>query len=136
MWRQYFTNATIYGIDILPKERVLDELIQDDRVVLYTKTDAYDKDFVCINFKNKNFDMLLDDGPHSLESQKKFIELYSPLLSDNGILIIEDIACIEYLKELKDKTPENLKQYIKTYDLRKNKGRGNDIVFTIDRIIR
>ena len=136
MWRQYFTNATIYGIDILPKERVLDELIQDDRVVLYTKTDAYDKDFVCINFKNKNFDMLLDDGPHSLESQKKFIELYSPLLSENGILIIEDVGNINSLEKLKKNTPQHLKQYIKTYDLRNNKGRFDDIVFAIDKVLR
>lgn len=35
-----------------------------------------------------------------------------------------------------NKTPEHLKQYIKTYDLRKNKGRYDDIVFTIDKVVR
>ena len=31
-------------------------------------------------------------------------------------------------------TPESLKPYIKTYDLRNNKGRYDDIVFTINKI--
>ena len=136
MWRQYFTKATIHGVDILPENRVLDELVQDDRVILYTETNGYDKTFVSNNLENKKFDFLIDDGPHSLESQEKFIELYSPLLSDNGILIIEDVQHISWLQKLKNKTPENLKQYIKTYDLRENKGRYDDIVFTIDKIIR
>jgi len=71
-----------------------------------------------------------------LASQEKFIELYSPLLSDNGILIIEDVQDINWLENLKNKTPQHLKQYIKTYDLRKNKDRYDDIVFTIDKISR
>ena len=71
-----------------------------------------------------------------MASQEKFIELYSPLLSDNGILIIEDVQDINWLENLKNKTPQHLKQYIKTYDLRKNKDRYDDIVFTIDKISR
>ena len=97
---------------------------------------AYTKEYVQKNFENKKFDFLIYDGPHSLESQEKFIELYSPLLSENGILIIEDVQHINWLEKLKNKTPPHLKQYIKTYDLRKNKGRYDDIVFTIDKVHR
>ena len=82
------------------------------------------------------FDFLIDDGPHSLISQEKFVELYSPLLNENGILIIEDVQDISWLENLKNKTPEHLQKYIKTYDLRKNKGRYDDIVFTIDKVVR
>ena len=114
----------------------MDELIQDDKVVLYTKTNAYDNTFITNNLKNIKFEFLIDDGPHNLQSQKNFIKLYSPLLSDNGILIIEDIKNIKWIDKLKEITPEYLKPYIKTYDLRKNKGRYDDIVFTIDKIIR
>jgi hypothetical protein len=35
--------------------------------------------------------MVLDDGPHTLESMIKFIEFYSQILADDGILIIEDV---------------------------------------------
>jgi hypothetical protein len=136
LWKNYFTNASIIGVDILPLDRVLDELINDKKIKLYTETNAYNDVFILNNFKNIKFDFLLDDGPHTLESQKKFIELYSNLLTDNGILIIEDVQDIKWIEHLKNITPENLKQYIKVYDLTKNKGRYDDIVFTIDKIVR
>jgi len=135
LWRKYFTNAEIYGLDILPITRVLDELIADDKVILYNNINAYDENFVKETFKNKKFDFLIDDGPHSLQSQIDFIKLYTPLLKDNGVLIIEDIQKIHYLDALKNATPENLKQYIKTYDSR-TKRVGDNIVFTIDKICR
>ena len=133
LWHNYFTKAIIYGIDILPVNRVLDEVVNNKSIKIYTEVDAYDKSFVLNNLQGKKFDFLIDDGPHTLDSQEKFIELYSPLLSENGILIIEDIQDINFLKNLKNKTPEYLKKYIKSYDLRNNKKRYDDIVFTIDK---
>ena len=29
-WRDFFTNATIYALDILPIDRVMDELLNDE----------------------------------------------------------------------------------------------------------
>ena len=139
LWYDYFTNATIYGCDIINRIDInLKELENNDRVSLNQSENAYSKDFVINNFLDKNiyFDFILDDGPHTLESQKDFITLYSPLLKNEGILIIEDVQSISWIDELKEITPENLKQYIKIYDLRENKGRYDDIVFTIDKIIR
>jgi predicted O-methyltransferase YrrM len=139
LWLDYFTKGTIYGCDIVGEGSERAEklkLIGKNRVVLKLDEDAYTEQYVKTNFENKKFDFLLDDGPHTLDSQIKFIELYSPLLSENGILIIEDVADIKWLKRLKDKTPEHLKKYIKTYDLRKNKRRYDDIVFTIDKVVR
>jgi hypothetical protein len=34
---------------------------------------------------------MLDDGPHTLESIKKIINLYSQIMAEDGILIIEDV---------------------------------------------
>lgn len=136
LWKNFFTKAKIFGIDILPENRVLDELLHDKSVILYCNSDGYNRDFILKNLNNIKFDLLLDDGPHTLESQEKFIELYSPLLNENGILIIEDVQDINDLETLKNKTPEYLKKYIKIYDLRENKKRYDDIVFTIDKIIR
>ena len=135
LWYDYFTKATIYGCDIQDRVKI-HKLKTYNRVLLNLNENAYTKEYVQKNFENKKFDFLIDDGPHSLESQEKFIELYSPLLSENGILIIEDVQSINWLEKLKNKTPEHLKQYIKTYDLRKNKGRYDDIVFTIDKVVR
>ena len=85
LWKDYFPNAIIYALDILPKERVLDELINDERVVLFTSTNAYDEKFFNENILKKNlkFDFMLDDGPHTLESMKTFIRLYSKVMTDD-----------------------------------------------------
>jgi len=135
LWRDFFTNATIYGLDILPIDRVIDELLNDNRVILYTSTDAYNEQFFISNFLNKNIkcDFMLDDGPHSLESMKQFIKLYSQIMTDDGILIIEDVQSINWINILKNEVPEHLKQFVKVYDLRSNKNRYDDIVFTIDK---
>jgi hypothetical protein len=136
LWYDYFTNATIYGLDILPINRVMDELLNNNRIILYTSTDAYDNNFFTNHFLNKNikFDFMLDDGPHTLKSMKEFIKLYSQVMTDDGILIIEDVQSFDWIDVLKNEVPENLKKYIKVYDLRQVKGRYDDIVFTIDKL--
>lgn len=135
LWKDYFKNATIYGIDILPANFLLDDLINNDRVILYTSINAYNSDFFINTFLNKNIkcDLLLDDGPHTLESMILFIKLYSQIMADDGILIIEDVQDISWIELLKNEVPNDLKEYIKVYDLRENKNRYDDIVFTIDK---
>jgi hypothetical protein len=137
LWREYFSNATIIGIDILPIGRVLDELKNDNKVLLYTSTDGYNANFVKSTFVNKAIycDFILDDGPHTLLSQKIFIQLYSNILSSDGILVVENVQSIDHIPILSSVVPEHLKQYIKVYDLREKKNRYDDIVFTIDKRI-
>lgn len=138
LWHDYFINANIYTLDIQHINDVWDEIKNKDRINIFTSIDAYDE----INFKeifldkNIKFDMMLDDGPHSLESMKQFIKLYSQIMTEDGILMIEDVQAIEWLDELKDVVPENLKKYIRCYDLRANKGRYDDIVFVINKSIK
>ena len=57
-------------------------------------------------------------------------------MTDDGILIIEDVQSWDWIDTLKNEVPEHLKPYIKIYDLRPNKDRYDDIVFTIDRSAR
>lgn len=135
LWSEYFTNATVYGLDIMDINSVWEGIKNKDNIVLYTSTDAYNDNFFKTQFVDKNmrFDFMLDDGPHTLESMKKFIQLYSQVMTDDGILIIEDVQQWAWIDILKNEVPENLKQYIKVYDLRSNKNRYDDIVFTIDK---
>ena len=136
MWRDFFTNATIYGLDIIHENCVIDELKNNNRIVLYTSTNAYNTDFFINNFLNKNikFDFMLDDGPHTLESMIQFIKLYSQIMTDDGLLIIEDVQSFNWIYILNHIVPEHLKEFVKCYDLRKNKNRYDDIVFTIDKL--
>lgn len=144
LWSDYFENARVYGLDIfttkdswqgVPFEPHWRDIMNNDKITLYTGTDAYDIEFFNKNFLNKNikFDFLLDDGPHSLETMITFIKNYSKVMADDGILIVEDIQHWYWIDILKNEVPEHLKQYIKVYDLRPNKGRYDDIVFTIDK---
>ena len=138
LWHDFFVNADIYALDIQDISRVWDGIKDNNRNKLVTSTNAYDETFFNSFFTNKDlkFDVLLDDGPHTLESMLVFIKLYSQLMTDDGILIIEDVQSWHWIEFLKNQVPDNLKQYINVYDLRNIKGRYDDIVFTIDKTKR
>ena len=135
LWSDFFTNATVYGLDIMSINNVWEGIKNNKKIILHTSTDAYNANFFITNFLNKNikFDFMLDDGPHSLESMKTFIKLYSQIMTDDGILIIEDVQSWDWINLLRNEVPENLREFIKVYDLRRYKNRYDDIVFTIDK---
>ena len=135
LWSDYFTNANVYGLDIMNINKVWESIKDTEKIILHTSIDAYNHDFFVTNFLNKNIkcDFMLDDGPHTLESMIKFIQLYSQIMTDDGILIIEDVESWDWINILTTVVPEELKKFIKTYDLRSIKNRYDDIVFTIDK---
>jgi hypothetical protein len=135
LWNDFFTNATIYGLDIIDESDVWSEIKNNENIILYTSQDAYDEDFFTSHFLNQNIrcDVMVDDGPHTIESMIQFIKLYSQIMTDDGILIIEDVKELDWLHKLKDAVPDELKPYIKAFNLRKTKNRFDDIVFVIDK---
>jgi hypothetical protein len=137
LWHDYFVNATVHGLDIMKLENLWTDIKNNHRIILHTSSDAYNNAFFTTNFLDKNIkcDFMLDDGPHTLDSMKQFIKLYSQIMTDDGILIIEDVQNYDWLEILTNEVPEHLKQYVKTYDLRANKNRYDDIVFTIDKTL-
>ena len=134
LWKDYFPNATVHALDILPINRIWDGIKGDPRIQLYASFDAYNANLVKTNFADKNlkFDFVIDDGPHSLESIVSFINLYLPLLTNDGILIIEDIQEYNWVNSLKSTVPENLRKYVQVFDRRNVKGRYDDILFVVD----
>ena len=135
LWHDYFLNAKIYALDIVHMDNVWDGIKNNDRINLITSVDAYNTDFFTKTFLNTNikFDMLLDDGPHTLESMIQFIKLYINVMSEDGILIIEDVQSIDWIQALTEVVPEHLQKFIKSYDLRHIKNRYDDIVFVINK---
>ena len=130
LWNDYFSRAIIHGVDNEKKESFA-ELRKFPRIKLYLE-DAYSQSFVQSLPK---MDFIIDDGDHSLKSLLFVVTHYSKLLKDDGILIIEDVQDIKWLDDLRKACPAELQKYIKTYDLRKNKNRYDDIVFVIDKSI-
>jgi hypothetical protein len=138
LWRDYFPNAQIYGVDICSLDFIKKSSIKNDHnISLFTNTNGYDDTFIQTSFVNKNikFDMVLDDGPHSLQSIIDFINKYLPLLSENGILIIEDVQDFQWIEILKETVPEEYQKYIQIYDLRHVKNRYDDVLFVINKTI-
>lgn len=132
LWRDYFPEATVYGIDIVDHVHREAGLRGDPRVVLLFH-DAYDAKFVRKTFQGIKLDVAIDDGPHGLDSMKAMILLYLPLLADDGILVIEDVQRPEWFEELERTVPLEERQHIRRIDLRSKKGRYDDMLFVVDR---
>ena len=85
IWREYFTNANICGIDILKKDFKIDntEILQGDQS---------DKNFLStIIQKYKNFDIIIDDGSHLKKDVIKSFHLLFPYLNNEGLYVVEDM---------------------------------------------
>jgi hypothetical protein len=125
LWKEYFTNAKIYGIDINIHGPTKD--FADKHDINYIIGDAYDDSIVNII---PNIDIFIDDGPHTLESQLISIEKYLPKMNSNGIFIIEDIQSYDYLNILKQKAENIFPSYrYELIDLRQYKNRYDDLIF-------
>lgn len=131
LWYDYFINSNIYGLDIIDISNINENIINKERIILHTSTDAYNIDFINEHLKHLRFDILIDDGPHTLESMIFFLKNYLPLLNEKGILVIEDIPDINWIQLLSNHVPNDLKHCIQVYDLRNNKNRWDDILFII-----
>lgn len=130
LWSDYFPNAHVFGIDLTDELICLN--IKDRKNISLIFKDAYSEDIIN-ELKDIKFDLIIDDGNHVLDSMKKAMELYLPMLKDDGIFIIEDLRDIQWLDILKGVTPLEDRKYIKKFDLRRNKNRWDDILFVIDR---
>jgi hypothetical protein len=133
LWNDYFINSKIFAIDIIDTKDVWNNIKNNDNIILYTSADGYDELFVKNEFTEKGikFDIIIDDGPHTLESMINCIKLYTSLLTEKGILIIEDVQSIIWIEVMKKYVPSELLKYVKVYDLRHIKNRWDDIIFAI-----
>lgn len=141
LWSEYFKNFEVCGLEIIDRvaEKVKNSL-DFNRVNFSLVDDAYTQECVSLlkeRYK-EGFDIIIDDGPHTIESQVKCIELYLNSLKPGGILIVEDIQLIDDISKLESQIPQsNTFNYeFTTYDLRENKGRYDDILFVIKKELK
>jgi hypothetical protein len=134
LWKEYFLNSkSIIGVDI--SDEKIDKKYKDIAGVTMHFGDAYDEKF---SENIGQFDIIIDDGPHTLESQLKSIELYLPKLKQNGLFVIEDVQNIEWFNSLIDKSEKvcqsmdnEIEYVVECIDLRDKKGRWDDLLFLI-----
>lgn len=131
LWDKYFTNHTgVYGVDIFGG-RIINEVRTNDKIKVLI-SDAYSEHVTNIL---PNFDIIVDDGPHTLNTMISCINLYVPKLNTGGILVIEDVQSMDWMTTLKD-TFLKVKQKnddFEIIDLRSTKGRYDDLMFVIRR---
>lgn len=123
LWNDYFPNADIYCLDINTSWGVRCNL-NSPRIHLQLR-DAYTEECVS-SFQAGSFDIIVDDGPHTLESMVFTVEKYSSLLKPDGILVVEDIPKLEWAETLKKLAPNTMMCEI--HDRRSLKGRFDDIL--------
>lgn len=122
MWREYFPNAEIFGID----EKPCRQLEGRERIKTFIG-DAYQKSMV--DLVGDNFDIIIDDGPHTLKSMLFVIEEYIKKLSPEGLLVIEDFQDFDWTNIVRRKLNDGYEAEV--WDLRKIKGRYDDILMII-----
>ena len=130
LWSHFFPNGGIIGLDNedLGYEPSLGQN-HNKRWIIVRICDAYADEWVN-RFANDRFDWIIDDGPHTVESQLLAIKKYLPKVKPGGKLIIEDIQSELNLLELVGAADETGMEY-NVFDLRKNKGRYDDIILEI-----
>ncbi len=92
LWEKYFKYANIIGVDNFSDIEIdLNQLqlIDGYSRIKLIKGDAYSDEL--ISTIKDDLDIVIDDGPHDLNSQIKCIKKYSKKLNPDGILVIEDI---------------------------------------------
>ena len=110
VWRDYFTNAKVYGIDI-----ARDCMFKEERIETFL-FDSSESEYTEYYLDKIDFDIIIDDGNHDPKYQIKTLRNLLPKLKENGYYIIEDIGgysgteelLIEYLDEFNELTKDYL----------------------------
>ena len=85
IWREFFPNANICGIDIDKKNFKIEnvDILQGDQSNQFFLKSVIDK--------YKNFDIIIDDGSHQSKHIIASFKFLFPFLNNNGIYVVEDL---------------------------------------------
>lgn len=119
LWKLWFNNIDLYGVDNLTEISEVN-LTDLDGVSIYNE-DAYGNEFVN-KFRDGFFDYIIDDGPHTKESQVLAIKKWFNKVKSGGKLLIEDVKYDANISSIIEeiKQTNNVLDY-KIYDFRNNK---------------
>jgi len=142
LWNELLKNCRIFGIDTqdILHENIREYVKDYPKKITLEFRDAYCKETIDhIRFiYPRGFDIIIDDGPHTEESQLKCIDLYLDLLKDEGVLVIEDIQNFDSIKVFIENIPESkfFDYEPLVFDLRDKKNRYDDIIFAIKKKVK
>jgi hypothetical protein len=97
MWKAYFPQARIFGIDIY------DKLCHEERRIKTFRGNQADADFLkAVARQIGTIDIIIDDGSHRNEHVIASFRTLFPLLSPNGIYVIEDLQTSYWSQDVGD----------------------------------
>jgi hypothetical protein len=85
MWKQYFPNSMIYGMDIVDKSA-----LEEDRIKIFQGSQDDEGFLKKVVAKTGKFDIIIDDGSHWNDHVIKTFKILFPELNDGGIYVVED----------------------------------------------
>ncbi len=131
---KWFINSKITGIDngyeMYKNDLDFVSTIPNTTLILDT---AY-SDETINKFEDNSIDYLIDDGPHTIETQIISIQKWLKKVKKGGTLIIEDIQDWDNEKRFFDNECNSLGISYECIDLRKNKNRYDDVLIIIKKI--
>jgi hypothetical protein len=90
-WLDYFPAATIYGTDITIQNNLRFN-DPDNRVVLFSGDQGNIEDLnKFISTYGGDFDIIIDDGGHTMQQQQLTLKTYFPYLKPGGMYVVEDL---------------------------------------------
>ena len=122
LWDDFFINARIYGADI---QNIIRHNYSDKVSLIFEN--AYSEEFLeKMKTNNLYFDIIIEDGPHTLDTQFFFLSRFGEILKkqQGSMLILEDVYPTEF-EVLKKSFPE-----FSVLDFRKEiGGEYNSVIF-------
>lgn len=89
MWKDYFQNSNIHGIDIVDCKHYECDKIHTH---ILNQSNRNELDFFGDRFRNY-FDIMIDDGSHMSADMILSFEMLFPYLKSGGFYVIEDLLC-------------------------------------------
>jgi hypothetical protein len=127
MWAEWFSQARILGVDLMLRGNCERDCSRYPNIML-SVGNAYVPDSVPVF---PEADVIIDDGPHTLESHVFAVRNYLPKVRPGGVFIIEDVVEPGWFDTIRAAVPEHLRPYVQTVDLRWIKGRYDDLIFIV-----
>ena len=112
LWKLVFPGAKVVGVDISISElHPLAKKMLVEGEISILQADAYSQSF--FNTQKGRYDLVIDDGPHTVSSQIEALK-FRKILSSHGILVIEDIqsGALDFYKIRKSLPREERKKIL------------------------
>jgi hypothetical protein len=133
LWREWLRKAQITSIEKYPYNYNHKKPFEIKGATSIFE-DAYQKSTVDL-FDDNSIDYLIDDGPHTFESQCYVITNWLSKVKPGGKIIIEDVQEYERFEKFETLIKDNnLNVSTKIFDSRERKGRYDDLIFEITKL--